>query len=409
MDVALPYKTIPVFRMSPADMIGEPGGYTQAYDMLGPAEAYNAQISMMLSNHSAYGMQKLGAPKGHGLKKVDLTGGINFFEYNLGMEPKPFQQLAPSPELTRGLDVWRREMETMSGVNAATRGDPSATKGDSGAKAALMHSATQQFNSGFQKSLAFAEEALYTHIIDTTKTHITDKRVATIAGKYNVAASKSYTGEDVEKVTRVRVKVGDPMLSTPEGRREFGQHLIELGAFEGPGGPERLIEFYVTGRYETLTEGPMAQVTLVRKENEALREGKPVPVVPTDKHIFHIEEHAEVMNDPEMRMSNPELHKAYQEHVQWHVECLTPGTRRFIGMATIQATGQKPLQGGEPQSPNPGGPPGGPQGGPPNKPSAPGQGGGGQLPQMPKGPKNPATGEQVDVSLPQPGNHVRPG
>jgi hypothetical protein len=100
------------------------------------------------------------------------------------------------------------------------------------------------------------------------------------------------------------------------------------------------------------------------------------------------------------------------EHIKWHIECLTPGTKRFAGLQVLTITGQQPLPLGDGMGPaigagakppggggkSPGGAPGG-GGGP--------EGAGGGLPDMPAIPKSAATGQPAtQAALPAPGNQA---
>lgn len=413
-DDALEYKTIPYFRLAPSDVILGDGGYSSNMDLLPVCQAINAQATTLLSNNTAFGAQMLSMTRGSGLKKEDL-GALKVLMINPGHEIKPVQLTASAPESYTFLDVLTRMAETFQGVGAAQRGNVDAMKGDSGAKQALIASMAQQFQGPVQKAKSRAEEALLTHLIDTVKLKVSEPRIATLSGKFNANASKSYTGKDVERIVKVRVKTGDPMMASPEGREMRLDKLLALPGAPTFVNPEQVIAFLETGRIEHVTEAPMSQLMLIRKENELLSDpaglgevGGPPIVAPVDNHIAHIHEHMVVLNDPSVR-NDPMRVRLVSEHVLWHIECLTPGAPRFAGFHVLAATGQQPL----PLSPmgmasgGPGAPVGPQQ--PGGKPPKDGGGAESPKPKLPSGPVNPATGKPVHVDLPAPGNQAAPG
>ncbi len=390
-DGDLPYERAPVFRLAPSPVVMASGGYTNNFDLLPVVQAYHAQHSTILSNHTAFGVQHIAAQKGSNVKPHQLGRGLSLIEYSGDQVPQPINFTYTPPEVFTYLDILRREMETLSVINAAVRGDPEATKGDSGSKAALIHSTAQQFSTGFAGALADSESALATHLLFTLRSHAHTKRVATIAGKFNSYASKEFMGADLENVSRVIVHQANPLKDTLAGKMELADKLMQFP--DGLATADQYEMFLRTGRREPMLEGGLMEVMLVRRENEDLVDPEaPEPMVaPTDNHATHMDEHKAKLADPAVRR-DPQIVARIQAHMAWHLESVTPGAPRFAGPWLV-ATGQAPLP-----MPGAGGPPGGPGGGPPpaNDNGKPSDG----MPEMPRPPVNPATGERVDAPVP---------
>lgn len=394
-----------VFRLAPADVIMQSGGYTNNFDVMPVAETYGKQLSTILTNHATYGNTIIASPKGTHVKPHHVAVGVSLLEYDWIQGAPPPQAISLLPaqqEHLTFLDVLKREMETLSAINPVVRGEVGATKGDSGAKDALIQASAQQFSSGFAGSLRRSDEAAFTHILATLKTHATTKRVAVIGGKYNSYASQEFTGSDLSKISRVIVRAADASRDTTEGREMFADKLLQI-----PGGiinAEQYIMVRTTGRLEPLYESENAKNMCVRRENEMLRDGNMPVCIPSDPHLMHIGEHVSLLADPGIRQ-DPARWQPIQAHIDAHVNKLTPDHPDFAGNAILAATGQQPFPPANPVVVNDAnaphdlpqgdaGPPRSPSGPPKPKQLQPGHGAMGR-PDMPQMPVNPATGERV--------------
>ena len=85
-DGPLPYKKIPVYRISPSDYISTPYGYTMAFDLLGIQELIDALHSIIVTNQMTFGVQNIIIPKGHSISVDHLAGGLNLIEYDSAVE-----------------------------------------------------------------------------------------------------------------------------------------------------------------------------------------------------------------------------------------------------------------------------------------------------------------------------------
>jgi hypothetical protein len=162
-----------------------------------------------------------------------------------------------------------------------------------------------------------------------------------------------------------------------------------------------------TGELEPLTQGKTMELLNLASENELLGEGQQVPVLFTDNHVLHIQEHSALASDPLVRQ-DPQQFGIIAGHIQQHIEMLTnpayQNYRQLTMQPSLPAQGQ-PQQQGAPM-PQQGGMPAAPQGNPgeviaPNTPM-----GAGQVQQMaqgvnmPNAPANALTGERAPLPGP---------
>jgi len=64
MDTSMPYRDLPVYRVSPADILGTPYGYSDTFDVLPIQDAINSLYSAILTNQNAFAVQNIISPRG---------------------------------------------------------------------------------------------------------------------------------------------------------------------------------------------------------------------------------------------------------------------------------------------------------------------------------------------------------
>lgn len=342
MDAPMPYDNLPIYRISPSDILGTPYGYSPMFDLLPIQEAINSLYTTILTNQSAFGVQNIMMPRGTDINPSSLMGGLNLIEYNSLANGKPEAlQLTSTPkEVFDFLLMLEKEMETISGVNSVARGNPDKSL-RTGNALALVQSMALQYMSGLQQSYVQLIEDVGTGLIKMLQRFAAVPRIAAIVGKDNQTEMKEFSADDLSRVNRVIVDVGNALARTIAGRTEMAEQLLQMGLCKTP---EQYFAVLDTGRLEPLTEDTQSQLRLIKSENERLVSGGPIIAVFTDLHSLHIKEHSCVLADPELRM-DPNLIQRTQEHIQEHINLL-----RNTDPDTLMMLGQQPLgpQGGSP-------------------------------------------------------------
>lgn len=386
VDGPMPYRMLPVFRISPSDILGTPYGYTNIFDILPLQEAINALYSTVLTNQNAFGVQNILVPRGADVTFSQLAGGLNIIEANTQAgEIKPLNLTNTPPEIFKFIEMLERVAETLSGVNQVSRGNPEASL-KSGSALALVQSMAIQFMSGLQASYVALIEDTGTALISILKDFAAVPRVAAIVGRNNKTYMKEFKAEDISAISRVVVDVGNPLARTTAGRVQIAEQLLQMGLIKDP---NQYFMVMNTGSLDVVEEGTQAELLLIRDENEKMMEGQESPVLDIDTHKQHIIEHKAILSDTDLR-KNPELVKIVLDHIQKHIDALQQADPNLLQMLD-----QQPLQ----PPPGPGGP--GPSGPPPGPPPQPGQPNlpspkellqapnGANLPNMPKVPSPP--------------------
>lgn len=348
-DGPLPYRFIPVFRMAPSDILGTPLGYTPMFDCIPLQETVNALYSTVATNQNAFGVQNILLPKGANINTTELSGGLNILEYEQGMGKPEALNLTQTPaEIFNFIKMIENQMETLSGINSVVRGNPEASL-KSGTALAMVQAQAVQFANGLQQSYIRLIEDVGTSIIKLLQDFATTPRVASIVGKSNKSYVKQFKGEDLSSINRVKVTVANPLSKTTAGRLEIANSLIQMGLIQN-------IDDYFTvlntGSLETMTDSAQNQLFLIRAENERLADMEMVKALPTDQHVKHIEAHAAILNDPDLRM-NDELAGVVLNHIQEHIDMLKTINPELLMILKQQPLSQTPPQAGEAPPENP--------------------------------------------------------
>ncbi len=349
LDLPLPYRTIPVFRLCPSKIMGTPYGYTDMYDVFPIQEAINSIYSAIMTNNNAFMTQNLFVQSGANLNVSQLAGGLNVIEGN--SKPEAINLTATAPETYQFVEILSRLADTQVGVSAVTKGAPEASL-RSGNALALVQSMSLQFQSPFQQQYVKFLEKLGTTLLDILKDYATTPKLITLVGKNKRPYLKEFTGDMIGDIKRVKVSVGNPLSRTLAGKVEIANNLLQNGQIDA----KQYIQVLETGELESLVQSDMMDLLLIQAENEWFMEGRAVYADVFDNHDLHLKEHRSVISDPEIRQ-NPEFMRIVHEHMQEHIDMMrtvAPDVLQILKIQPLQPA-QAPAAGGAlppgPQSP----------------------------------------------------------
>jgi hypothetical protein len=335
-DSPMPYRDLPVYRITPSDILGTAYGYTNMFDILPIQDAVNSLYSTALTNQNAFGVQNIWVPRGVDINVNQLGGGLNVIEGNAQAgKPEPLNLTQTPAEIFNFMKQLEQVMETISGVNSVARGNPEASL-KSGTALALVQSQALEFMSGLQQQYIQLIEDVGTGLINMLKDFGSVPRIAAIAGQNNRSEMREFTGDDLDTVNRVIVSAGNALSNTTAGKVQMAEQMLQM--YGDKLSPEQYISVMETGRLESLTEGISGQVELIKSENESLADGKTkVVAIATDNHSLHIKEHSNVLADPQLRLDEV-LSERVLGHIQEHIKLLQETDPNLLAML-----GQQPL------------------------------------------------------------------
>lgn len=333
-DTGLPYTSLPIQRIAPSDILGSSFGYTPMFDLLPIQDAINSVYSTVLTNHNAFGVQNIINPMGNNVKFTQVSDGLNWIEYDRDFgAPSPLQLTKSSPESFNLIGMLEKVMETISGINSVSRGNPEASL-KSGTALALIQAQALTFMSGLQQSYIQLLEDSATFIIDLLKEFGDQPRTIAIAGISNIQKMKQFNNDDLQSISRVAVDVGNSMMSTAAGRWQVAENLSQMGLITTP---EHFLEILNTGSLSAATSGLTNELDVIRAENEALLYGNPIIAISIDKHAMHIREHRDVLSDPNSRF-DVDLVERTLAHIQEHITLM-----RETDPALLAIYGEQPV------------------------------------------------------------------
>lgn len=393
--------------------VGTKRGYSTAHDALALQRALDTLSSIPYSNQAAGGLNILVAKEGSELRAENLFEGTKVL-YGVGDDPSKLvtvlELVRTPPEVFAFRDSVKSSVDEKMGMNAQSMGRDDRDL--AGVAMALLDDTTQRNISSTAQShtetRTFAANAII-RLYKRFGRH--SRKLAMLVGKSKQPMLQKFSGEDFESIDRVVPEPTSALTRTPAGRLGVAQMLIEAA---GKGvQPELILSVTETGKYEPLTEDPMAEILTIREENERLMSGEvldtppppvdpvtgqPIPPPPgapppvstamyTDNPLKHIMGHRPVLSSTAAR-KNSEVVRNTRMHLEAHVRDLMAW---ISGDPLYIALHGPPPQGLAPPAPPPGEgegggkKAGGGEGGPPKAPPA-GAGsapGGGQTPPTP--------------------------
>lgn len=367
-DGPLPYRTIPVYSIKPAQILGTPLGRSDMFELMPIQEAINSLYSTILTNQSAFGIQTVLLPSTCNIDATQISNGLSILKYNpQGGKPEALQLTATPPEVFNFLNFLIQTQETISGINSVVRGNPEANL-RSGSAIAMIQSNAIQYMSNLQAEYVALIEDVGLGMIQMLIDFADSPRIANIVGESGRSYVKEFKGEDLRAINRVVVDSANPMSKTIAGRINMADNLLQYGEITS----KQYMNIVNTGNLETATDATTTAEMAIKKENELMLDGQQVYALFFEDHGQHIIGHKGAISDPDLK-ANPDLVKIIGDHILEHVKLL-----RETDPDLLMSLGQQPLR---------------PQGGPPQ----------GEPPMEGSAPQNPAVMPPVDQAMAQQG------
>lgn len=315
---------LPIHRLVPSEYLLTPLGYSPGFDLQGPQEALNAELSTILTNHAALGPTKIWFKQGDTINYAALETGVKVIQSD--QEPKPINFTQTPAEFFEMVKILEKENEMLSGINSVAKGQPEASL-RSGTALALIDQKAMQFASPLIQGYYTILSDFGTGILLNYKRHADSPRFLYIAGRNKRVHMKAFSGEELSLVDRVVVQAGNPLQRTIAGRTAIAEQLLTTGLIKTP---EEYLTVLNTGELKPLTEATDSEVTLCQEENEALRDGLPARAFITNNHALHIKKHQAIFDSPDM-YADTNLVLLVQSHIMEHVQLMMDPMSQMIG------------------------------------------------------------------------------
>lgn len=435
----LQYDHIPGRRFALADIWNTPWGYSPLFDAMGPQDALNMLYSMIFSNVRAFGYGTIAAPVGSNLQPDKVAAGLDLYEYpahltaehikNLDLCRIP-QEVLVAEEKTIG------GMETITGINAVTRGVPQPSL-KSGSALTFADSRSAEFAQAAQKRAIDFVAGIATDLLTgLCKFAANRPRTRIIAGDYesSLMGPVTFQGEDLSRVRRVRASPTDLMTQSLSGKMQLLELLMNHPDPRYHPTPAQVFSFLATGRWENVSKRDERQLANIRAFQSILAKGilpgtpPDFGVLVTDNHALWIGELLTVLDSPAVRADpTGQVKEVTLLVIQRHLDMWAAAS--IANPAILEMSGQAPLTtalqyiqqamglavpelapAGQQPGATPGAAPAGPQQQPtkgavqpaPKRANQDRPAEGGDMPRMPKMPVNPGTGQRAPDPRMQP-------
>ncbi len=388
---------LPVVRMAAGEYSGTPWPYSKFFGTLGSAQAVDSLYRDLLTNATAVSGGLIWAELESDLSVPQLGGGPKVIYGQKGTKPPvPLELQTSHAEHYSLIGKLRGENQQIMGLDDLTAGSATAMP-DSGALAALMTSISVQNNSQLQASWGGFVQGIGELTLAHIQYSMKGSRRVALAGKSrsSLVTTTELSGNAVQGIDRVLVEIQSARAQTAAGRWEMATEAVKAGWVQTP---KQLQSVADAGNYDALNQDLSAELLLIQEENEALGEGRQIPVMLDDDHIAHLKGHRPVIASLTAR-ENPAVVTALQAHQDAHLEILRktdPQVLQLFGQPAIPPT--VPGQPAPGQTPAPAGAPPPHQGGagPTTPPLQPPNAQALEHAQAPSMPVNPSTGARAE-------------
>jgi hypothetical protein len=337
------YERIPVEQLKPEPIEGIGFGYPMLANLLPAQEMYDNAWSMLSTNASALGTINIANPRGSDVS-VRQINGMNFVDFtpqNIpgGGEPKKMDLLQSAPELFKLPEAMLANMQQMSFVNAAVRGElPAST---SGVAIATMTTNAMEFLSAYSKNLSVVMERVMDHVINAYVKFAEIERTVEVDAANQQTSILSFSGKDLANVKSMRLQQVNPLLQTTAGRIDVAEKLLQQGIVKDVQSYTNILEGHPL---QTLVDPEQSENDLIMAENEMMREGQMPVVLATDKHPLHVFRHKMLLDNPKIR-ANGALTKAVTDHIMEHFRLEMETHPLLKAMASTGLAPQMPMGG----------------------------------------------------------------
>jgi hypothetical protein len=332
------FAEIPVSPVIPETIQPYLLGYPKLCDMLPLQEMTDHQFSVMASIFANLGTPAILNPRGSGMNASNMSGfKVISFSPQMGdglrgIKPEILELCKLPPNLLDTIDLMQQFQQRISNVSGALQGvlPPGVTAASA---IATLSANAVEFIEPLSLSVHKALEATMMRAIVQTSLFMQEERVIQTVGPEDVTATLQFKAEDLKGLKRVNLLTQNPLTLFAGGRQKIAEDYMKMGLIDSP---EKYDSVMVYGSVKPIQSKRMTKESLVSFENQEMRAGRYVRALATDDHAYHMSEHAEEFNDPEVR-KRPEIIRIIDDHIQMHLEL---SRTVDVGLYTMIQTGK---------------------------------------------------------------------
>lgn len=311
------YKDIPIIPFMPEKVIGAGFGYPSLTNLLAAQEMMDNSFSAIATNESQFAVQNVTIPRGSDVNVNELSG-MKFISYTPqnvpgGGKPEPLNLNMSSPNTFKFADILNEKMEDLSpGINQTLSGNPPPGVTSGTAIATLSANGIESINDVMTFGTRSVTEMLMMAVNCYKLFSNLDQNVV-VKGKNQKMMNRKFSSKDLKSISGIKIQLQNPLMQTIAGRLEIAEKLMTM--------PREMWPQYVAilegEPLKDIYKGDITQIDLIHSENELLVQGKHVFALSTDDHGAHAQSHADLLNDPAVRL-NGEYIQTILNHLLEH-------------------------------------------------------------------------------------------
>jgi len=337
-----PYGCIPIEPLMPEKIEGLCYGYAPLSNILPAQEMFDHSYSCLATNQSSLGIANVVTPTGSNIN-VESLYGMNFVSYTPNPQaqnngkPEVLDLLKSAPELFKFPEVLKAEMQQMTFINAAVRGElPAST---SGVAIATLTTNALEFLSSYSKALKICMERTIMHVVNGYRRFAKEERLVAVTGKNYQTFMRKFTGDILDPIHRIEMQEINPLMQTIAGRLDVAEKAIDKGLVKDIQAWVSILDGQPLSR---LYDTELSENDLIQSENERMATGQLVKAISVDKHPLHIMKHKSLLNDPMIRLNSPMVQQI-EQHIMEHLELQKMTDPMLMAMASTGLVPEMPM------------------------------------------------------------------
>lgn len=267
--VQTPYSELHAYEYSPERIIGMADGHTGHFDLLAAQHLMDVATSSIATSLNINSIPMIWTETGSDLVASQMSSGPKIISST--RKPESIDLPAFKPDVANVISLFQQLMRDSAAINEVVAGAPS--KGMPAQAMALLRAQAVQYHQVAQSEYFTLVESVATGVLQLYKDFATTRRVSEIAGSASDYQVREWTAENLKGFTRFVHEAVNPMMQSYEGRLSMAENLMSKGEMSTRG----FLTMVQTGTYKEPLEAPEAQLIMIQKHKELLREGIGLP------------------------------------------------------------------------------------------------------------------------------------
>ena len=254
------------------------------------------------------------------------------FVYAKGSRPPDYVNSGDMPSAFDREEVsLLNEFSIISGVSELSRKSEAPAGVKSGVALSIAQEQDDTRLSSAQTNIETARIESAKKVLRIYRQFAKGPRMFRYVGNDNMPEVLDWNGSDIRS-DDVIIESGAGLAESPSQRKQMVFDLLGAGLFNDPetgrlskAGRAKVFELLAYGNWEDADDEEQLHMSRADRENRALMQGNPVPVMTYDDDVLHLNRHTRLRltaDYEEMVQNNPVIDQMFEAHVEMHMQRL---------------------------------------------------------------------------------------